>query len=327
MGKRYIEFTEEEKRRMLELHDEGLLNRELSQMFNTSTTMISRLLMSMGAESRHPVLTEERKIAIKECYETYHNINTVCKIMKCGSKTVSDILEEFGIDKIPMSIIKRKYDIDDDYFEVIDTPNKAYALGIIFADGTISKNGNYISISLQERDKDILDVLNNEYGGNRRLTYINYNNKNNNWQNQYMLSVCSKKMKDDIMKHGACPNKSLVLEFPKGVPDNLIRHFIRGYFDGDGNISKKEDRCTLISTEAFCIELSSIVKEVLNINSSIMYCHNNIEKTTRTFQIAGKHQVKMFLDWLYKDAEIFLKRKYDLYISKYYPDINNSLSE
>lgn len=327
MGKKFIEFTEEEKLKMLELHNDGLLNKDLAQIFDTSTTMVSRLLRSIGAESRHPILTEERKIRIKECYEQYHNINKVCKIMKCDSRTVSDILKEYDVEKISMSIVRRKYNIDDNYFEVIDTPNKAYALGMIFADGTISKNGNYITISLQERDKSILEALNNEYGGNRHLTFINYNSKNSNWQNQYSFSVCSKKMKDDLIKHGAIPNKSLALEFPKDVPNDLIKHFIRGYFDGDGYISKKEDRCELISTEDFCKKLSLIVKEKLNINSSIMYCHNQKDKPTRSFQIAGKHQVKNFLDWIYGDAELFMERKYDLYIQKYYPDINNSLSE
>ena len=148
MGKKLIEFTEEEKLKMLELHNDGLLNKDLAQIFDTSTTMISRLLRSIGVESRHPMLTEERKIKIKECYKQYHNINKVCEIMKCHSKTVSDILKEYDVEKIPMFIVKRKYNIDDNYFETIDTPNKAYALGMIFADGTISKNGNYITISL-----------------------------------------------------------------------------------------------------------------------------------------------------------------------------------
>ena len=108
MGKKFIEFTEEEKLKMLELHNDGLLNKDLAQIFDTSTTMVSRLLRSIGAESRHPILTEERKFKIKECYEQYHNINTVCRIMKCNSVTVSNILEEYNIEKVPVNIIRRK---------------------------------------------------------------------------------------------------------------------------------------------------------------------------------------------------------------------------
>ena len=325
MGKKYIDFTEEEKNNILQLHNDGLLNREIAEIFDTSNTMIARLLRSMNIESRHPLLTEERILEIKDCYNKYHNKSVVARIMKCGTDTISKILKDSGIDPTPVYILRRKYEIDDNYFEKIDTQNKAYALGIIFADGSISKNENYITISLQERDKSVLDALNSEYGGNRKLTFINYNNKNSNWQNQYMLSVSSEKMKKDLMKYGAVPNKSLVLRFPNNISSEFIPHFIRGYYDGDGSLSKNEDRCTIISTEDFCVRLSEIVRSELNVNSSIMYCHNRHDKPTRTFQIAGKNQVKKFLDWIYKDANIFLERKYNLYISKYYPDINNSL--
>ncbi len=43
-------------------------------------------------------------------------------------------------------------------------------------------------------------------------------------------------MFEDLCKHGCVPNKSLILEFPKTVPSDLIHHFIRGYFDGDGSV-------------------------------------------------------------------------------------------
>lgn len=326
MGKKFNEFTYEEKEKILELHNDKKLNKEIAELFDTSKTMIGRLLRSMNVESRHPLLTDERKLAIKECYEEYKNLHKVGKIMKCNDKTIVKILQEFGVKQLSGGEVRRKYKIDNYYFENIDNQNKAYCLGIFFSDGTVSKNGNYIGISLQEKDKTLLDKLNMEFGGNRKLSLIEYNKKNKNWQNQYFLSISCKQMHDDLIKHGAVPNKSLILEFPTTVPQDLIRHFVRGYFDGDGSISKKEDRCTLISTESFCNTLADIVKKELDINCSVMFCHNKKDKPTRTFQIAGKNQVKKFLDWLYQDANIYLERKYDLYILKYYPDINNSLS-
>lgn len=325
MGKKFNEFTKEEKDYMVSLHNDGLLNKDLAEIFETSTCMISRLLRSMNVESRHPSLTYDRKLKIKECYEKCHNIKQTAKEMKCGNRTVVKILKEFGVRQLSISEVRRKYIIDDYYFNEINTPNKAYSLGMIFADGTVSKNGNYVTISLQEQDKQLLDLLNNEFGGNRKLSFVEYSKKNSNWQNQYILSVSSEQMHSDLIRLGAFPNKSLSLRFPNDVPDYLISHFVRGYFDGDGHISKKEDRCNLISTEAFCTKLANIVKENLDIHASVMFCHNKHDKPTRTFQIAGKHQVKKFLDWIYQDAEIYLNRKHSLYLSKYYPDMDSSL--
>ena len=172
--------------------------------------------------------------------------------MHCGEKTLDEIIDEYGLYVKPKTEINQKYSIDNYYFNVIDTQNKAYSLGMLYADGTVSKNKTGFAISLQERDKDVLDQLNHEFGGDRKLSYIEYSKKNSNWQNQYMLGISNKQMHEDLIKHGCVPNKSLVLEFPNDIESGLIRHFVRGYFEGDGNISKNEDRCTLISTNNFC---------------------------------------------------------------------------
>ena len=326
ISKGFNDFSKEEKNKILELHNQGLLNVEVAGIFNTSKTMIARLLKSMNVVSRHPLLTKERKRQIAECYIKYQNLSKVEKIMKCQSSTINKVLDEYGIRKRSISEMHRKYEIDENYFEVIDTPNKAYCLGLIYADGSIHKNGKSFSIFLQARDKQLLDLLNNEFGGNRKLGFVEYSKKNKNWQDQYYLTISCQKMNLDLVNNGAVPNKSLILKFPDFLDDELIAHFVRGYMDGDGYISKSEDRCGLISTEDFCIKLSDIIKSKLNINSSIFLCHNNNDKPTRYFQIAGRNQVKKFLDWIYRDAEIFMERKYDLYLLKYHSNVDNSLS-
>ena len=193
MGKGFNEFTQEEKDEMVNLHNQGMLNRELADMFHTSKTMIARLLWSLNIESRHPWLTEERKQEIINCYLEYKNISKVEKIMKCCSSTVSALLDEYKIPKCSQSEVRRKYEIDEDYFEVIDTPNKAYSLGLIYSDGNVSKNGTQFSISLQARDRDVLDKLNAEFGGNRPLQFLELSKKNINWQDQYVLCIACKK--------------------------------------------------------------------------------------------------------------------------------------
>lgn len=60
------------------------------------------------------------------------------------------------------------------------------------------------------------------------MSFIEYNKKNHNWQNQYCLAITNQKMNQDLIKHGAVPNKSLSLEFPNDISNDLIRHFVRG---------------------------------------------------------------------------------------------------
>lgn len=288
--------------------------------------MISRILRSLDVPSRHPSLTEERKQQIKSCYEEHRSLSVVADIMHCNTGTVATILKEYGIEQLSSSEMHRKYNIEENYFETIDNQNKAYALGMIFSDGTVSKEHNHIAIALQECDKYLLERLSDEFGGSRPLSFIDYKRKNQNWQDQYCLTITNKKMHSDLVNHGAVPNKSLILKFPTTVPDELLSHFVRGYLDGDGTISKGECRCSLISTDDFCRTLAEIIKLKFDIHCSIMYLHGNKEKSTRVLSIAGRHQVKKFLDWIYNDAEIYMKRKHNIYMNVYYPNTNNSLS-
>ena len=68
------------------------------------------------------------------------------------------------------------------------------------------------------------------------MIFINNEKLNNNRQNQYKICVCGTKIHHDLEKHGCVENKSLILQFPTTVPEELMHHFIRGYFDGDGCI-------------------------------------------------------------------------------------------
>jgi len=87
--------------------------------------------------------------------------------------------------------------------------------------------------------------------------------------------------------------------------------------DGDGCIHKKECRISLVATKDYCLSFKNYIEALLGVHCSIMLCHGKIESPVRTIQIAGRNQVKKFLDWIYQDAEIYMKRKYQVYQNVY----------
>lgn len=125
-----------------------------------------------------------------------------------------------------------------------------------------------------------------------------------------------------VISHGCFPNKSLILDFPKTVPGKLIRHFLRGYSDGDGTIYKnhfKNKRTVntiwkIISTKQFCQTVVSILKEQLDVNCSQSLSRPKTNQTTTILSVGGNIQVRKVLDWLYQDSTIYLPRKYDKYL-------------
>lgn len=265
--------------------------------------------------------TEEQKDLVVQLYKELGSSVDVGKKFNVGHKVITKILEEKGIQRTAAK--KRQYKINENYFDVIDTPNKAYILGFLYADGYNNKSKGTISMSLEVRDKHILEEIRNEIGSERPLEFIDYSNKHDfgyTYKNQYRLLLFSMHMCKMLESYGVVPNKSLVLDFPN-LRDDLLHHFIRGYFDGDGCIAQGKKYTnfilTITSTNSFCEKLKEIVEKEVGINCHI-YDASNHNGITKVFTTSGRLQTKALLDWLYQDADLFLKRKYDRYIQYFY---------
>lgn len=273
--------------------------------------------------------TEEQKNLVVKLYEEFGSSVDVGKKFNVGHKVIAKILEEKGIKRIAAK--KRKYKINENYFDVIDTPNKAYILGFLYADGCNNKSKGTISMSLEERDKYILEDIRNEIDSGRPLEFIDYSNKHDlgyTYKNQYRLLLFSIHMCNILESHGVVPNKSLVLDFPN-LRHDLLSHFVRGYFDGDGSVTQGKKKTnfilTITSTNNFCEKLKEIIEKEVGINCHVYNASNN-NGITKVFTVSGRFQVKSLLDWLYKDADLFLERKHDRYIQYFYNiDKNNTL--
>lgn len=281
------------------------------------------------------IFSEEQKNLVVKLYEELGSSVDVGKMFNVGHKVITRILEEKGIKRTAAK--KRQYKINENYFDNIDTPNKAYILGFLYADGCNNKSKGTISMSLEEGDKNILEQIRHEINSERPLEFIDYSSKHDFgyvYQNQYRLLMFSMYMCKTLENIGMVPNKSLVVKFPT-LQNELVRHFIRGLFDGDGSVYRRqyENRSsyqhtlTITSTLSLCEQLVDIVENELNINCHI-YDASNHNGITKVFTISGKNQIKKFMDWIYDESDLKLQRKYERYIQYFYSDenINNTLT-
>lgn len=149
---------------------------------------------------------------------------------------------------------------------------------------------------------------------------INYEGRTIRSGRHWTLWVNSKLIASQLMSLGMIPKKSLTHGFPseEQVPKHLLSHFVRGYFDGDGclyagnqKISSKGKyfSVSILSSEKFCNRLTEFVKTNLGVNFGKCKIKAKISGITMT----GNPQVKVFMDWLYKDAVIFMERKHEKY--------------
>lgn len=257
-------------------------------------------------------ILRDKKEEIVGLYYSGLSLSEIASRYNVGASTINCILKECGV-----CLRKRKYSLNENYFDIIDTQNKAYILGLLYADGCNHIDGNTVSISLQEEDRYILDKINSEIGSNRPLLFIDYKKKNNNYKNQYRLFIASKYICNVLNNYGMCKAKSLVLNFPECLTEEFYPHFIRGYFDGDGCVyyDKKRNKyhVQILGTKQFCQKLSELLC-VIDCKHHITHAKHHNENTI-VLEMCGNKSSFKFLSWIYQDAEMYLTRKYSKYIS------------
>lgn len=236
------------------------------------------------------------------------------KRYQVSNSVIDRILRINNVTLRDRSHMSRQYTLNEHYFDIIDTPNKAYILGLLYADGCNIRNTNTIKLELQERDKNILDKINAELDSNRPLKLTLLHEKNLNWQNSYKLSITNKHMSETLDNHGLVANKSLVLQFPTWLNKNLMPHFIRGYVDGDGYLGLEQNNklISIASSKSFCIDLQSYLLSHYQIKS-VMYNKESLHEQIQVLHIMGKDNITKFLNIIYENAELYIERKYDSY--------------
>lgn len=227
------------------------------------------------------------------------------------------ILEKTKTKRRSNKVNSRIYTADYSYFEEIDTQEKAYWLGFIAADGYLVSDRNQVGITLSTLDKSHLEkfklAISSDYPINDYVHDTTYK-KDTAYSR---IVITSEKMKSDLISHGILENKTLDLDFPK-LSKDLEMHFIRGYFDGDGSISKTLSRSKLLNEYQIKITgTKALLQGILNsfkIPNAKLFERYYDGKDNYYTSIAGNVQVERLLDVMYKDSIIHLDRKYLRYL-------------
>lgn len=297
------------------LYTNGCSLREVEQQIGFPRKKLSRLLKQEGIlRSFHDGSSLEVKGEYEELihYEIAHQYQQ--------GKTMLELEADFGFSASKINRIlfyhnverthtSRKYDFWEDAFATIDSEEKAYWLGFLYADGYISKDETTLEVGLSAVDKEHLKKLQSFLGTDAPISERDVLLDGKLFPS-VRLQVCSKKMVFDLIQLGCENNKSLTLVFPSEeiVPPEMLHHFMRGYFDGDGSYFVRADgqpHFSVIGTETFVKEYDKIL-HALGVNQT------KLKSEGKAFSLrhSGKHQVQKIVDFLYKDATIYLERKH-----------------
>jgi hypothetical protein len=212
---------------------------------------------------------------------------------------------------------KRIYKVDENFFRCINTEEKAYILGFICADGHIGRDRLNITVSI--KDKDILEKIKYAMHSNHPIKEVQrinpYKKTNKETLTLVELMIGSVELVKPLFEMGLTTNKTYTLsgDILKYVPKYLMRDFLRGYFDGDGNVffgrrynSGYKYNINICGNEDFLLKSFQTYFPSNNKLYKDLY-----SKQCYVWKISQKDKVKDFMYYLYYNSSIFLQRKYN----------------
>jgi hypothetical protein len=252
------------------------------------------------------------------------------KKYKCSVMNIYSYFYKYGM-KLNKDIPRfRKTIVNHNYLDEIDTEDKAYFLGMMLADGYMNKE-NRFAIGLKISDKYLVEKMFAYFCSGYKGSFGKINNEVNN----FVMGCTSERIFEKLCENGCIRNKTIKKFKVPDINKDYFRHFIRGYFDGDGSISNRKNRslqkqiyiCSI--DENFLLELQEklklfsietrIFKEVREgkplktpNGKTLTNCKNMYK-----LQINDHINRLKFFEFLYKDCTIKLERKYNLY-NEYY---------
>lgn len=301
MSKKVSSEIEQE---IIKLYQSGLSMAKVGAVYEVSGATVMAILNRNNIPKRTKggiyKIPEEEVITR---YKNGESCQTIADFFHVTFHTISDILEKNNISR------NNKYKnlkLNENYFENIDTNDKAYFLGFMLTDGNISLKENIIRLSLSSKDEEILTVF-KEKTGNENKICVREDEKHS----ERTFQLRSKKWKDDLAKYGVIPQKTFSCEIPV-LSENMMPHLIRGMIDGDGWISEKSHQIGFCGNEKTVNQLKAYLVKTLNIyDVKVIHTETNLWQVTW----ASQKDILKIGNYIYQNKDnCYLTRKYNNFL-------------
>lgn len=300
---------------IVRLYKKGKSSTEIAQLYPLSQKSIRSLLHVHNVEMRDGKLFDERteKLICYKYSEERKSTNQLALEFKCSKEAIRRVLQDNNIktrsQKLAWTHRTPKYKKNDHFFSKIDNEKSSYWLGMLAADGHVDKTGGRFYLDLKASDAYHVKQLALDLESNAEPAPTKYNS--------VRLTLISRQIADDLRRLGLNHDKSYTLKFPD-IPENQYRHFLRGLLDGDGSIAERSNNpryhvLEFAGTEDIIKSVRTIISGTLRVSAPKIYKRK--DSPLHTVKWGSKSEILSILDWFYKDATVYLKRKHCMYLS------------
>lgn len=238
----------------------------------------------------------------------------LAKAYGCAVSSIYSLLKKHNV-RIRSNKENYKQNIRHDYFNKIDSYEKAYWLGFIAADGCIlDRAGKSLSIKidLDSKDKNHLEKFAEDIGLEPNKVKI-YKYAHGTAE-LARITLCSDELCKAVKKYNVVPRKTHIYTFPEKLPNKYRSSFILGYFDGDGCITKGPS-FKITGTETFLLSLQNeLIQNCQLKQTKLQIRHKDRINNIRSLEYGGKYQIKRIFEYLYKKSTRYLERKRNKFI-------------
>lgn len=276
-------------------------------------------IYNIGGDTMSNKLYQDKKWLEEKVKELKH-ASLIAEECGVSHDAINYWIKKFGIEKYQYRRMSaRTHTLDIDYFDEIDTEEKAYWLGFAMADGCITQTdkkypANRFHFCLKndngelEHLRKFNSAINSDYEIKVRLVL----NKKKDFESEICeLRINSKPFVQNLQKHGISMNKTGFEHIPGSVPPHLKRHFIRGYYDGDGSLTKSKALRICSSSKRILEQINNAIESELGNEFAFkIYEVNTYKKPFYTIDSRNSKKNRAFLSWMYSDSSIYLDRKH-----------------
>lgn len=295
---------------------------EVANYYKKDRHTITKFAKRIGIYKKpEKLLTKKQEEEIANRYNS-DTSNNLAKEFQVSSSKISQIWHQYGL----VGKHRLRYPFNEKFFERIDTEEKAYWLGFIAADGCVyarEKGEPGLRITLQKSDASHLQKFMDAVHCNKPLSYFSRLSPKGDVHYYATCELISEQMFQDLSRQNIVPRKTKKILWPSLASNELYIAYIRGYFDGDGSISKKIEKNTMyktnISIAGYLDNLQYFQDFLLKYDIPSSFTIDARNKNTSeqgapfvSLNFTNKKTKNDFLHLMYDNTSIYLNRKYEL---------------
>lgn len=312
-------MTDKEKGTAIKMKEDGYNASEIARYLKRGSSTIERLLKKNGYKNTGNTIlfTQQEKELIEHLY-TAKRMNSL-EVWesnfkdRCCSKTIELYIKNSGLSRGRGRGMYNK-SINHRYFQRIDSPDKAYLLGNVTADASVS-NGKTLRFEVSSKDVEILDYAKTQLNVDTDIHTYQREGRNDTC----VLNASSIDLVNDLVNYNVVKNKQSQDFGLPDIPREYMRDFMRGYFDGDGSVFKKSDGrygVSICCTETFAKESLSMLVGfgiITNPRATNIVDMRKYGIDIFHLRLITKDSINKFAKYIYRDGYFSLNRKREIF--------------